>query len=410
MAEFNELIKKFERIRDYMREFFIYGFKVRGEYTEKSARTYDNEKRRVESFLGNYMNYQQTSKGKAVSIAVDSGSVFQNPLYAAWKAKSFTDNDIMLHFYILELLNSGQSMTAEALSSQISIEYGADLDSQIVRLKLKEYEKQGIILGKKEGKQIFYSLASEEELELDPLYNSLLEAVMFFQEAAPFGFVGSTLLDRERKKNERFSFKHHFLVHTLEDGVLTDILRAMEERRRISFVNKSYRRGSASLMEGVPLKILVSTQTGRRYLCIYREKTGRFHNIRLDYMSEIKILEIIGEYDTRKEQLEKNLPKSWGVTFGGKQREEEIQIKLFIDEKWEKFILERLEREGRGGKVVRLKENVYQYTGSFFDTNEMLPWVKTFTGRIMEIEGTNSYAINKLRYDLNKMYEMYGEG
>ena len=29
MTEFNELIKNFDRIRDYMRQFFIYGYKNR---------------------------------------------------------------------------------------------------------------------------------------------------------------------------------------------------------------------------------------------------------------------------------------------------------------------------------------------------------------------------------------------
>lgn len=31
MAHFQELIKNFDRIRDYMRQFYVYGFKVRGE-------------------------------------------------------------------------------------------------------------------------------------------------------------------------------------------------------------------------------------------------------------------------------------------------------------------------------------------------------------------------------------------
>ena len=47
MAEFQELIKNFDRIRDYMRQFYVYGFKVRNDFSEKSARTYDNERRRT---------------------------------------------------------------------------------------------------------------------------------------------------------------------------------------------------------------------------------------------------------------------------------------------------------------------------------------------------------------------------
>lgn len=46
---YSELIKSFERIRNYMREFYVYGFKSREEYSIKSARSYDNERRRIES-------------------------------------------------------------------------------------------------------------------------------------------------------------------------------------------------------------------------------------------------------------------------------------------------------------------------------------------------------------------------
>ena len=52
---YSELVKNFNRIRDYMREFYIYGFKSREEYRRKSARSYDDERRRIESWLGDYM-------------------------------------------------------------------------------------------------------------------------------------------------------------------------------------------------------------------------------------------------------------------------------------------------------------------------------------------------------------------
>ena len=44
MSEFQELIKNFDKIRDYMRQFYVYGFKVRSDFDAKSARTYDNER------------------------------------------------------------------------------------------------------------------------------------------------------------------------------------------------------------------------------------------------------------------------------------------------------------------------------------------------------------------------------
>lgn len=37
----SELIKSFSRIRSYMRQFYIYGFRSRSEYSDKSPRSCD---------------------------------------------------------------------------------------------------------------------------------------------------------------------------------------------------------------------------------------------------------------------------------------------------------------------------------------------------------------------------------
>ena len=55
MSDFQELIKSFPKTREYVRDFFVYGFKTRQEFTEKSPRTYDNERRRLESWLAPYV-------------------------------------------------------------------------------------------------------------------------------------------------------------------------------------------------------------------------------------------------------------------------------------------------------------------------------------------------------------------
>lgn len=407
MAEFQELIKNFDRIRDYMRGFYVYGFKVRNEYSEKSARTYDNERRRVESWLADYTRSDYTSKGKQLRIHVDSRAIAQNPLYAAWKAKSFTDNDIMLHFFLLDqLFEKMEGLSAGELGDRMAEAYGVVFDSQTVRLKLKEYEELGILETVKKGKSVLYLLKTgTEQWNQRPL----LTAVTFFQEAAPFGFIGSTILDREEMENEWFRFKHHFIVHTLEDGVLFQVLEAMREKCRISFTNKSVRSGQTTQMEGIPLKIFVSTRTGRRYVCCYLEYRRRFVNYRLDCISQVKRGEFCSEYEEKRRLLEQNLKRCWGVSFGGPNRLEEIVVKLLIDEEKEPYILNRLYREGRGGEVLRVRKNEYVYSGVFFDTNEMLSWLKSFTGRILDVQGSNPVAVAKVIRDWERMYRMYCE-
>lgn len=59
---------------------------------------------RVESWLGDYMRFAKTAEGKNVFLSVDSRTACKNPFYKAWKAKSFTDGDITLHFAVFDIL------------------------------------------------------------------------------------------------------------------------------------------------------------------------------------------------------------------------------------------------------------------------------------------------------------------
>lgn len=410
MSDFQELIKNFDRIRNYMRQFFLYGFKVRSDFAEKSGRTYDNERRRIENYLADYIHADYTSKGKQISIRIDSKQLKSNPLYTAWKSKSFTDRDLLLHFYLLELLSNNASYTVPELCDKILSRFDEILDPQIVRIKCKEYERLGILQSEKAGKALYYRLTPALPMENTPVYEELLQAVKFCSEAAPFGFVGNTILDREFMKNDLFSWKHYYMVHTLEDETLLKILQAMREHRYISFENHSSRSGRRTILQGLPLKIFVSTQTGRRYLCTYFAPRRRFNNLRLDCISKVALLDHCPEYSKILKQLERNLPHCWGVSFGEKTRMETLCMKININELTETHILNRLKREGRGGDVQKVRRNVFLYTGEFFDTNEMLAWVKSFTGRILDLQCSNPIALQKITADLETMYRMYGGG
>ena len=157
---YSELIKNFSRIRDYMREFYLYGFKSRGEYTQKSARSYDNERRRIESILDGYMRFRQTPEGRNVFLSIDSRKVPHNPLYKAWKAGSFTDGDITLHFLLFDILYAPEvALTlqeiTEAVDRKLAVfEEPRVFDESTVRKKLKEYAAEGLLIMEKKGKSV----------------------------------------------------------------------------------------------------------------------------------------------------------------------------------------------------------------------------------------------------------------
>lgn len=74
---YSELVKNFNRIRDYMREFYVYGFKSRDEYDRKSARSYDDERNALERVLLHFAHFEKQAERidethYRVTVAYDS--------------------------------------------------------------------------------------------------------------------------------------------------------------------------------------------------------------------------------------------------------------------------------------------------------------------------------------------------
>ena len=207
MSEYKELIQRFEKIRSYVRDFYVYGFKTREDFREKSARTYDNHRRRMESWFSDYIRTDQNGHKKSVFLTLDSSRMAVNPLYHAWKSKTFTDNDISLHFFLSDLLADGRPRSLEVIADQLQEQYHQLFDTQTIRRKLAQYQKEGLVTHKKEGKQYLYARVRPLSLTHPDLFPALWLAVSFFQGAAPFGFIGSTILDYWNKKNDFFRFR-----------------------------------------------------------------------------------------------------------------------------------------------------------------------------------------------------------
>ena len=416
MSTFSELIKNFSRTRDYVRDFFIYGCKQRGDFTRKSSRSYDDERRRVESWLGDYVRSDDSQRGRQISVSVDSGHILENPLYQAYCAKSFTDNDIRLHFLLLDLLADGGQYTLHELTDLLSQEYGAVFDEQTVRGKLREYCSEGLILSGKQGKTVYYRLSPETLEGLTAQYPGLPDAVRFFSEIQPFGVIGSSILRSGGLRNDCFLMKQNYIVRTLEDEILCTILDAMRAGRALRLTvspTKSAFLGSATESEQtcVPLCISTSAQTGRRYLLAYQTEFARFNAYRLDFIRDVKPGAVCPDCAELAAKLRQDLPHVFGVSFGDRKTggtAEPLRLTLRIPPE-ERFVLDRVKREIRSGTLEQTGENTYCVTLDVYDPREALPWIRTFTGRIVSLEGGNEDVRRLFREDTLAMARLYGE-
>lgn len=232
MSEFQELVKSLAKSREYVRDFYIYGFKSREDFDNKSPRTYDNERRRMESWLASYIRSCYHKNVKTVSLSLNTNLLSVNPLCRIFEAKSFTNNDILLHFYLLDILQADCFMTADALSDAIMDRFQADIETQLVRKKANEYVAEGILQTKKQGKRVYYFRSAPLPLP-DTVWQSLMDAVCFYQIDAPLGFVGYSLIKHFDTTNTAFCVKHGYFVHVLEDEILLPLLLAINEHRDV---------------------------------------------------------------------------------------------------------------------------------------------------------------------------------
>ena len=412
MSSYRELIKNFERIRSYMRDFYVYGFKSRDGYQAKSARSYDDERRRMESWLGDHMGFVHTPEGKNVFISIDSRTIRHNPLYRAWKAKSFTDGDITLHFILFDILwEPSVKRTVSELISEIDGNYLSEFeepmtfDESTVRKKLREYCEAGIVAAEKEGRKVYYHRTESTDL------SELTDVLHYFSEVAPCGVIGSFLLDKEDADTEAFTFKHHYITGAIDSGVLAALFLAMREKRAVTVSNQ--RRGKEASVRHrlVPLRIFISVQSGRQHLMAYLPEENAFHSLRVDYLSNVKLEEPTPRFDELREALDRMQRKMWGVNMKrgkwGEMPLEHVEFTVRV-EAGEEYIAGRLEREKRVGTVEKIGDGTYRFSADVYDSGELIPWIRTFICRIVQMNFSNRTVENTFKRDLQEMYRIYG--
>ena len=409
MSEFKELIKSFEKSRDYVRDFFVYGFKTREDFTGKSPRTYDNERRRIESWLSEFIRRDYTSKGKNISLALDSNLLDENPLYRVWKTKSFTDHDIFLHFHLLDYLENTKGETIEEIIDGMLERYEILIDPQLLRRKCNEYEKEGLLWKKKCNRTMIYGKHPDFQKQLLN-YPKLTDALKLQQLISPFAILGNTILDNISETNQLFRVKHSFFVHTLEDEIALKLLNAMHKHMSVELLLKSTKKELTYNFAGIPIQFFTSTRTGRRFLCLYHIQKGTFICLRLDTIKKVTLQNHIPEYHQLKEEFLSRKQYTFGVSFhnSSTRKFQQVKMTLHINETTEIYVLERLEREKKQGTITKISPNTFVYENQVYDVREMFPWLRTFTGRILTLE-TNPPALAKLFYrDLNTLYKLYG--
>ncbi len=381
MSKYQELIKSFDNIRKIANDFFVYGYNGRGDFSFISDRTYDNELRHIKSYLKNYVKTNQLKDKKTVAISSNTVHNSINPLFELFLSKSFTNIDCFLHFTILDLLADFKARTLNEIANELNDHYGyIDLDVMTIRNKLHEYVEIGIIDLTKLGNKNLYNLTYEIELD-----DSIKDAISFFQNILPAGYI---MMNQVKDVTTAYFYKQIFFSHILDDEYVLMLLEAKKNNQTVVISQSG--RHSAFLAIGVPNKIYHNMITGRRYVELITPK-GTLYKVRIDKIADI----------TYSNKIVKE-PKS-------KLAHDFIELTLYIP-KEEEYVLDRLYREVGKSKVEPLENDLYKVKFESTRGLDLVPYIRTYFGRIVDMVCSDVYLTRKIKKDLNATLGYYEEG
>lgn len=407
---YQERIKNFDRIRNYVRDFFVYGYKVRNEYDEKSSRSYDDERKHIESWLGEYLKYRYEDDGKINYLSIDSRSVAQNPLYKALKTSSFTDTDITLHFALMSIFIKEETfLSVQEIIASVDVFLShfrnpIVLDQSTVRKKLIEYESIGLLVKEKYGRKLCYRRA--EDVHTD----TMADAISFFAEVSPCGIIGSFIQDCHglAQFDSPFRFKQDYFASALDSEIVARLLSAMHDKKQV-FINKiNLSKKKETHLLVIPLRIVKNAQTGRAYLLAYDITNKIYQSYRIDYITSINEKDDALDFLFHREQIKKIQEHMWGVELkNNPDSYEHVEI-LFHVGLSEQHILQRLMREKRCGTIEQVDDQTWRFTADVTNTAEMLPWLRTYICRIKKVCMSNTRVYEAFIADLHALAQQYG--
>ena len=156
-----------------------------------------------------------------------------------------------------------------------------------------------------------------------------------------------------------------------------------------------------------PCRIHISSQTGRQYLLGFIEKEQEFRFFRLDTIHKVKVATMECSHDDIMEQLKEFSRNLWGVSVKKQEKPDHLEMSIHAETS-EPFILQRLIREKRNGTVTVLDDHTYLYQTDTYDAMEMLPLIRTFIGRIVRLECSNTRMMERYCQDLDAIAALYG--
>ena len=376
---YDERIKSLTPVRQYVRDFFVRGYMNRDDFPEMK-RNYYYMLQRVKSWMEDYII--DSTKN---AIIIESRSEQENPLYQVFRTKSFKNDDLLLHFFLIDFLQDGPMLATDlywemlydklynlySLTTKNKKESENDdktdvLSERTMKEKCKEYVKLGIFRKEKKGQYVEYKLSSPLPL------TGAADALIFASETMPVGVLGFFLHHKTTPSDLPLTFKHRYLFQAPDGEIAYTLLSAIREKKVVKIkIAKEKETQTIS-----PAKLYISRESGREHVLCTEKESPYF--LRLDEIEAAKLTT-----DSVKTEIPNIVSHVWGVSNPENMQHVKMTVRI---NPGEEYILRRLIREKRCGTVSRENENLLVYEANIANPREMIPWLRTFIGRIARLE------------------------
>ncbi|KLU65973.1 hypothetical protein DEAC_c20120 [Desulfosporosinus acididurans] len=426
---FNDFIKHYNIIRSILRDVFLYGCFSREDLGEKrklSSRKISYEIRRIQQYVETeFIKTDRDGRNKLLALTSDSIRTTENFLVKTYMTKSFTHSDLILYFSLLLILNAEDKDLSfqeieEYLIGEGLISYD-NISSKTVERKLHEMCKEkGILKCQTIKRTKYYNVAEDILKELDNKeIEDLLTAVsllknIVFPVTAGY-YMEQSLKDYARYERrmvlalrDDFQYKNLHFHPVIEEQVLCQILKAIHERRyvRLDYILPAAKTNVDNRPLLKPYKIRYDISCGRLYLVSY-DLQNRCIISRLDRIESIEVCKNTFEKGYLEEFYRRSIKYSWSsVPLAAGHKPEKICLEITIDRPRENYIIEKIRSEVPEGTIERISEGCYHLHVFVNDSNEMVPWIRSYSGYIKVIQGRG--LLNKITEDWKEMLDNYG--
>lgn len=388
--------KRIEIIRSRIKDFYIDGLKKIHDYKGD-----DRSNRRIKAIISNLtFNLVQKNKGK-VFISLDTKNCLENPFFNVWKIKKCSFNDIFYLFFVLSMFPNKEEISFADIFGKIPMK---DDSSDVLRAHLDEYVSLGLLKIRKAGNSYLYSINDDNDIRDILLESNAIEALHFSSEIFPCGLINFFTYENLSGlyRNPLIHFKHHFLASVLDSGVMLNLLIAINERKTVKIIKENDKCFSV-----IPLKILCRTQTGDNYLAGVNLHGKKIQTWKLSQINEVIINQESINTGQYQEKLSEILNHTWDVNLSESAQYDHVEFDISYS-KETKYVRKRLIREKKHGGVIDIDKSHCHFKIDVCDSNEMIPWIRSFIANIENLKISNETVMSKFISDFTELATLYG--